>query len=112
MRGRDAQNAGILAAELVGDALQVRDLPQRAPRGCHDHFAGGRQRRQPLALPHEDAQAELVFELPDLLADAGLRRIERLGGVGDVESVVDDRAEVAELLEVHGGLERRTRRII
>ena len=62
----------------------------------------GRERREPLALAHEDRQAELVLELADLLADAGLRREERLGGVGDVETVIDDGAQVLELLEVHG----------
>ena len=43
---------------------------------------------------------ELVLELPDLLADAGLRREQRLGGVRHVEPVVDDRAQIAELLQV------------
>ena len=65
-------------------------------------FAGRRQRRA-LALPNEHPQPKLVFELADLLADARLRRIERLGRVRDIESVVDDRAEVSELLEVQGG---------
>ena len=51
-------------------------------------------------------QAQFVLELPDLLADARLRREERFGGVGDVEAVVDDGDEVAELLEVHSEAER------
>ena len=86
------------------DALQVVDLAQRAARGGDDVVAGGRQRREALALAHEHAQPELVLELADLLADAGLRRVQRLGGVGHVEAVVDDRAEVFQLLEVHSGI--------
>jgi len=35
-----------------------------------------------------------------------LRCIERLGRVRDIESVVDDGAEVPELLEVQGGVVR------
>ena len=75
---RDGEHARILAAEFVGDALQVADLAQRAPRGRDDDFAGRRQRRQPLALAHENAQAELVLELSNLLADAGLRGVTAL----------------------------------
>jgi len=53
-------------------------------------------------LPHENSQAELILELPNLFTDSRLRCVERLGGVGNVEPVVDDRAEIAKLLEVHG----------
>ena len=108
VRGGDRQRAGVLAAEFVGDALQVRDLAHRAPRGRDDDLAGGRERRQPLALAHEHRQAELVLELADLLADARLRREQRFGGVGHVEAVVDDRAEVLELLQVHSVITRMT----
>ena len=57
VRGRDRQRAGVLAAELVGDALQVGDLAQRAPRGGDDDLAGRRQRREALALADEDRAA-------------------------------------------------------
>ena len=86
--------------ELGADALQVADFAQRAPCGRDDGIAGRRERGEPLALPDEHADAELVLELPDLLADAGLRRVQRLRGVRHVEAVVDDRAEIAELLQV------------
>ena len=101
VRGRDRQRADVLAAELVGDALQVVDLPHRAARGGDHDFARGRQRCQTLALAHEDREAELVLELADLLADARLRREERFRGVGDVEAVIDDRAQVLQLLQIH-----------
>src|SRR4030095_10534219 len=79
---------------------QVADLTQRTAGGRHDRIAGRRQRGKAFALAHEDAHTELVFQLPDLFRDAGLRRVQRFGGIGDVESVVDDRAEVAQLLQV------------
>ncbi len=72
VRGRDGEHAGVLGAELVGDALEVADFPQRPPRCRNDDFTRRRERRQALALAYEYAQAELVLELPHLLADAGL----------------------------------------
>src|SRR6185312_1815262 len=101
MRGRDAEHARIFAPKLVGNALEVADLAQRAARDGDDDFAGWRQRREALSLAHENAQAELVFELSNLLADARLGRVKRFGRVGDVEAVVDDGAEVLQLLKVH-----------
>ncbi len=109
VRGRDRQRAGVLAAEFVGDALQVGDFAQRAARGGDHDLAGRRERRQALALAHEDRQAELVLELPDLLADAGLRREQRFRRHGYVEPVVDHRAEIFDLLEVHGVITERVK---
>ncbi len=100
MRGRDRKLAFILAAKLVCDPLQVADLDERATRGRDDDRAGRRKLGEPLALADEDFDAELVLELADLLADSRLRRVERFRGVRDVEAVIDDRAEVFELLEV------------
>ena len=104
VRRRDRERALVLAPELGADAFQVAELAQRAPRGRDDGLARGRERGEPLALAHEHAHAELVLELPDLLADPRLRGVQCLGCVGYVEPVVDDRAEVAKLLQVHGGL--------
>jgi hypothetical protein len=101
MRRRDRQCSGILRLELGADTLEVVELLQRSPGGGDDHLPAGRQRREALALAHEDRHAELVFELPDLLADARLRRVERLCGDRNIEPMVNDRTQVAELLEVH-----------
>ena len=80
VRGGDGQRAGVLAAEFVGDALQVGEFAQRAARGRDHDYAGRRERGQALALAHEYRQAEFVLELPDLLADAGLRGEKGLRG--------------------------------
>jgi hypothetical protein len=61
-------------------------------------LAGRGQRGEPLALPYEDLEAELVLHLPDLLADARLRGVQGLRGVGHVHAVIDDRAQVLDLL--------------
>ena len=82
--------------------FRLLDFAQRAARGGDHRFAGGRERGEALALPHEDADAELVLELANLFADAGLRREQSLRRVGHVEAVVDDRAKIAQLLQVQG----------
>ena len=91
----------ILVVELGADPLQIADFTQRAAGGRHDRFAGRRERRQPLALADEHLHAKLVLELANLFADARLRGVQCLGGVGHVEPVIDDRAEIAQLLQVH-----------
>ena len=101
MGRRDGEHARVLGTEFVGDPLQVADFPQRPPRRRNDHFPRGRERCQALPLAYEHADAKLVLELPHLLADAGLRRIKRFGCFGHIEAVVDDRAKVFELLQIH-----------
>ena len=101
-----AGNCRICVVQVEGRSwaeisCNVRDLAQRPARRRDDDFARRRQRGEPLALAHEHRQPELVLELADLLADAGLRREQRFGRVGHVEAVVDDRAHVLELLQVH-----------
>ncbi len=72
MRGRNRERAFVFAPVLGADTLQVADLVQRSA-GCRDErFSGGCQGGEPLPLPNEDSHTELVLELPDLLADAGL----------------------------------------
>ena len=98
VRGGNGQCSGILAAELVGDTLQVGKLAQCTTRSRDHDDACGRKRGQALALPHEYRQAEFILQLPDLLADAGLRGKQRLGCNGNVQTVVDNRAKVFDLL--------------
>jgi len=57
---------------------------------------------KPLALAHEELDAEFVFQIEDVLADAGLRGEQRIRHLGEVESCADRLADDAQLLEVHG----------
>ena len=104
VRGRDGQRSRVFALELGADATQVIELLQRPPRRRDDDLAAGGQRREALALANENRHAELIFELTDLLADPRLRREQRLCRGGDVEAMIDDRTEVAQLLQVQGSL--------
>ena len=65
-------------------------------------LAGLGQPEQPLAAAHEQLDAELVLEILDVLADARLRGVERVGDLGQVEVAPDGLANDAKLLEVHG----------
>jgi len=74
---------------------------QCTARGSDDDFAALGQGGETLALADEDRHAELFLELPDLLADAGLRGKQRIGGHGDIQTVIDDGAQITDLLQVH-----------
>src|SRR5450755_3327705 len=54
------------------------------------------------ALAREQAEAEFVFELLELLADAGLRSVDAFGGKGDVEAGIGDGGKVTQLGQGHG----------
>ena len=101
MRRRDGERPGIFAFEFRPHPFEIVEFLQRAPRGRDDHLAARGQRGQPLALPYEDRYSEFVLELPDLLADAGLRSKQRVGSHRHVEPMIDDGAEITELLKVH-----------
>jgi hypothetical protein len=73
-------------------------------RGAVDHLRaglGGAQQRTALAL--EQPETELVLELLELFAHAGLRGVQRAGGLRDVEIVFGDRDEISQLDEFHRG---------
>ena len=66
------------------------------------HLCAGRgQPGQAFAGAHEELDAELVLELADLTADAGLRRMQRLRHIREVEVAADGFSDGAELLEIH-----------
>ena len=81
-------------------ARSVDDALAQLQRAGGDFFAGGSQALERAAITHEQSQAQLLFEEPDLLADAGLRCMQRLRGGGDVEAVLDDGREITELLQL------------
>ena len=48
---------------------------------------------------------ELVLEQADVVADARLRRVQRARRLGDVQVLAHDFDEIAQLLELHGGVD-------
>src|SRR5205085_7192700 len=99
--GGDRQRAGILLRELVADALEVVDLAHDDLDRLEHLLARLGDAAQALAVAGEDVHAELAFELEDRFGDAGLRREQRLGGLGEVQVLPDGLLNEAELVQVH-----------
>src|SRR5262245_46808972 len=74
MRCRDRQRAVELGREVAREARDVADLAQDLAGAGDDLAAGGRNGCQALTLAGKELNAELGFELLQLLADAGLAR--------------------------------------
>ena len=101
VRRRDRERAVELGREVAREARDVADLAQDLARARDDLAARRSDRREALALAREQLHPELGLELLELLADAGLARVQALGRGGDVEPAVGDAYEVLELLERH-----------
>jgi hypothetical protein len=101
VRGANRERAARLVAQLFREALDAVDLAQDPERPLDDLLTGGRDLREVAPVAREDLEAELVFEELELLADAGLGSVQLLGRGSDVESVLGDRREVAQLVELH-----------
>ena len=75
MRGADRQRAAAVAFLFVGEPLDALNFLQDF-LGSIDHaFTRRGDAREVAALTQEDRKAELIFELLQLLRDAGLRRM-------------------------------------
>ncbi|MDR6354763.1 hypothetical protein Q3H58_001434 [Pseudomonas psychrotolerans] len=101
--GRDGQGALAFVGELLGDLLDAFAFAQDLAGGLDDPLTGRRHPGQVLAAASEHLDAQFVLEQADLLADAGLRGIETLGGGGNVQIVVGDFPDVSQLLQFHAG---------
>ncbi len=98
VRRRDGHRAAFLVLEIGREAPDVLCLLEDADRALDDLLAGLRDAREIAAFALEDLEAELVLEQLDLLADTGLRGVQRPRGGRDVEAVLHDGGEVAELV--------------
>jgi hypothetical protein len=72
MGGGDAQGAHLAVAEVLARPVQVLGIQQQALHPGQHPLARRREAGQALARAHEDLHAQLVFQLADLAADAGL----------------------------------------
>jgi hypothetical protein len=100
--GGEDKLSAILSLELLPDLFQVVRFVQDAPGDAEDGLAGLGDGDDAFAVAHEDRYAQLLFQLLDLLADAGLRGIQRGGGIGDAQAAPNDLVEISELLQIHG----------
>ena len=101
VRGGDRQRAGVLLRILLADALHVGDLAQDHVDRLEHLLAGLGDAAQALAVAHEQVDAQFLLELEDGLGDAGLRREQRLRGLGQVQVAAHGLLHETELVQVH-----------
>ena len=101
VRRRHRQLALVAQRELLGELLDVLGVEQHPLDDADQLLAGLCQSEQPLAAAHEQLDPQLVLEILDVLADAGLRGIESVGNIGQVELAAYGFANDAKLLKVH-----------
>ncbi len=82
--------------------LEVPRIVKHALRDGQNGFARLGDRDDALAVAHEDLNTQFLFQQFDLLADAGLRGVQRAGGIRDIQSLAHDLVEETQLLQVHG----------
>jgi hypothetical protein len=82
-------------------AADVLHLAQNAAGARNDLFASRRGAGQCAALALEQLKAEFLFQHFELPADAGLRSVQLARRGRDVEAILVNRHEIAQLLEFH-----------
>ncbi|MNT14255.1 hypothetical protein D3C72_1492520 [compost metagenome] len=99
--GGNRERTAVLRAELVADALQVTHFAHDDLNALEHLQAGLGDALQALAVASEDVDAQLFLQLDDGLGDTGLRGVQRLGGLGQVEVAARGLLHEAELMQVH-----------
>lgn len=90
VRGGNGQMAAVLRLEFFGDLFEISRIMQHALGDCEDSFAWFGDGHDALAVAHEDLDAQFLFQQLDLFADAGLRRVQRPGSIGDLQTLPHD----------------------
>ena len=94
MRRRNRQAAATVIAVLRGDALDVFHFAQDQTGNLDYRLPGRGDFSQVLAAALKDLHPEFIFEQPDLLTHAGLRRIQTLRGRGHIQFVLGNLPDV------------------
>jgi hypothetical protein len=101
VRGGDREPAAVLTGEFIADAAQIGHLAQDHIDGAQHRVARFGDVAQALAVAREDVHAEFLLQFEDGLGDAGLRGVQGLGGLGQVQAPASGLGHEAELLQVH-----------
>ena len=101
VRGRNRQRADLIVGKFLAGATQVLRFSEDALGDRHHGFARLGNGDEALAVPREYLDAQLVLKGADLLRDAGLRGMQGIGRLGNVEAAAHHLGEVTQLLELH-----------
>ena len=99
--GCNRQGPCIVRREIACGVAQVVGISQQ-PLDDGQHLgAWFGQPSQTLTCPDEQLDAQLVFQFANLATDPGLRRVQNLGHLGQVEALTNGFAHRAQLLKIH-----------
>jgi hypothetical protein len=87
--------------EILARATQIVGFEQHALDNGQQGRAGRRQPRQALAGAHKDIDAQLLLELANLPAHAGLRGVEHGRHFGQIEATPCRFPDRTQLLKIH-----------
>ena len=99
--GGDGQRAAVLLAELFSNPPQVADFAQDQIDAFEYVLAGLGDPLESLSVPGKNFDAQFAFELQNGFGNAGLRGVERLCRLGQVQIASYGFLHKAELMEVH-----------
>ena len=94
---RYGQRAFLLGHQILPDTADIVDVAQYLASVCHNRRTGGRDGNQRFALARKYLYADFLLELPELLADTWLARIQAICGRRDIQAVVHDTEQVFQL---------------
>ena len=106
MGGGDGEHARGVIGEEIRQATHVAGLVEDPLSDGEQCLTRLRHAEQPLAATDKDLYAQLLFQLADMAADAGLRGIKHIGDLGQVVVPPGRLTDNFKLLEIHDSLRR------
>ncbi len=97
----DGKGSSILLFELLGDTPDVLHFPQRAQRVHDDTLTRRRDLGKRATAAGEYPKPQFLFERFELFADGRLGGRELVGSGCEVQIVLDNRGQTAQLLQFH-----------
>ena len=102
--GGDGETAAVMGGEFLADTFEaIHFLHDQLDRAQHRAARLG-QAANTLAVAREDVHAQLLLQLDDGLGDPGLRGIQGLGGLREVEVLPYRFTNETELMKIHEGI--------
>ena len=101
VRGCNAQGAAVLCAKLLTNALQIAYLAHDDFNAFENVLSRLCNALEALSVASKDINAQFLFQLNDGFGYAGLRGVQGLGSLGQVEVSACSLLHKTELVEIH-----------